>query len=70
VLGEAPKPEPAAGEALVSIELTGICGSDVSGFLGHSPRRWCLATNLWGAAEMEGEWLRIRWSVAATVLRA
>jgi 2-desacetyl-2-hydroxyethyl bacteriochlorophyllide A dehydrogenase len=39
VLGEAPKPEPAAGEALVNIELTGICGSDVSGFLGHSPRR-------------------------------
>jgi 2-desacetyl-2-hydroxyethyl bacteriochlorophyllide A dehydrogenase len=39
VLGEAPEPVPAAGETLVNIELSGICGSDVSGFLGHSPRR-------------------------------
>jgi 2-desacetyl-2-hydroxyethyl bacteriochlorophyllide A dehydrogenase len=34
-----PRPTPAAGEKEVEIETTGICGSDMSGFLGHSPRR-------------------------------
>src|SRR5215475_11047091 len=32
-------PKPLAGEILVAIEAAGICGSDISGFLGHSRRR-------------------------------
>ena len=34
-------PEPAAGEGEVLVRVTsaGICGSDIHGFLGHSPRR-------------------------------
>ena len=32
-------PKPLAGEILVAIEAAGICGSDMSGFLGHSRRR-------------------------------
>jgi 2-desacetyl-2-hydroxyethyl bacteriochlorophyllide A dehydrogenase len=34
-----PRPTPVAGEVLVSVETAGICGSDISGFLGHSNRR-------------------------------
>ncbi len=36
---ERPRPNPGPGEVLVKVGLTGICGSDVHGFLGHSPRR-------------------------------
>lgn len=38
-LQEMEKPRPASGEALVRVEAAGICGSDMSGFLGHSARR-------------------------------
>jgi threonine dehydrogenase-like Zn-dependent dehydrogenase len=34
-----PFPEPLAGESVIAIEAAGICGSDISGFLGHSRRR-------------------------------
>lgn len=33
------KPVAGPGEAEIAVELSGICGSDMSGFLGHSPRR-------------------------------
>jgi 2-desacetyl-2-hydroxyethyl bacteriochlorophyllide A dehydrogenase len=36
---ERPRPIAAAGEKEVRVEISGICGSDMSGFLGHSPRR-------------------------------
>jgi 2-desacetyl-2-hydroxyethyl bacteriochlorophyllide A dehydrogenase len=36
---ERPRPEPLSGEVEVAVELAGVCGSDISGFLGHSPRR-------------------------------
>ncbi|MDE2125292.1 MAG: alcohol dehydrogenase catalytic domain-containing protein [Armatimonadetes bacterium] len=36
---EAPEPRPAAGEALIEVSCCGICGSDLSGYLGHSARR-------------------------------
>src|SRR5690348_7202310 len=36
---ERPRPTLAAGEKELQVELSGICGSDMSGFLGHSPRR-------------------------------
>ena len=38
-MAESPQPEPSIGEEVVAIEGAGICGSDVSGFLGHSARR-------------------------------
>lgn len=38
-LSERPRPVPAPGECEVAIEFSGICGSDMSGFLGHSARR-------------------------------
>jgi threonine dehydrogenase-like Zn-dependent dehydrogenase len=38
-LEERPRPVPEAGEMEIAIEVAGICGSDVSGFLGHSARR-------------------------------
>jgi threonine dehydrogenase-like Zn-dependent dehydrogenase len=34
-----PLPQPLAGESSIAVEAAGICGSDVSGFLGHSRRR-------------------------------
>jgi 2-desacetyl-2-hydroxyethyl bacteriochlorophyllide A dehydrogenase len=34
-----PKPSPQNGEAEIAIEVAGICGSDISGFLGHSAVR-------------------------------
>jgi threonine dehydrogenase-like Zn-dependent dehydrogenase len=34
-----PRPKPAAGETEIAVTLAGICGSDISGFLGHSRRR-------------------------------
>lgn len=34
-----PEPEPAAGEMLIQIVATGICGSDVHGFTGENGRR-------------------------------
>lgn len=33
------RPALRAGEEEVQVEISGICGSDLSGFLGHSPRR-------------------------------
>ena len=36
---DVPKPSVRAGEVLLKISSTGICGSDVHGFLGHSERR-------------------------------
>jgi 2-desacetyl-2-hydroxyethyl bacteriochlorophyllide A dehydrogenase len=36
---ERPRPSGAPGETEVQVEVSGICGSDMSGFLGHSPRR-------------------------------
>lgn len=32
-------PVPSAGQVLLKVEATGICGSDMAGFLGHNPRR-------------------------------
>ncbi len=32
-------PEPRAGEALIALELIGICGSDMHAYLGHDERR-------------------------------
>src|SRR5512141_2734404 len=34
-VNEAPEPRPAAGEVLLQTELAGICGTDVSFYLGH-----------------------------------
>jgi 2-desacetyl-2-hydroxyethyl bacteriochlorophyllide A dehydrogenase len=34
-----PRPAAGPGEKEIQIEMSGICGSDMSGFLGHSPRR-------------------------------
>ncbi len=36
---ERPRPNPRTGELEVRVETAGICGSDISGFLGHSARR-------------------------------
>jgi len=36
---EMPAPTPQAGEVLLRVLTAGICGSDIHGFLGHSPRR-------------------------------
>lgn len=36
---DVPRREPAQGETEIAIVSTGICGSDISGFLGHSRRR-------------------------------
>lgn len=38
-LQQLPRPVPRTGEVLVSVEIAGICGSDITGFLGHSNRR-------------------------------
>jgi len=38
-LEERPRPAVGADEKEVAIELAGVCGSDISGFLGHSARR-------------------------------
>lgn len=35
----APEPTPAPDQAVIKVAATGICGSDMTGFLGHSPRR-------------------------------
>ncbi len=34
-----PRPEPQNGEEEIAIEVAGVCGSDISGFLGHSALR-------------------------------
>src|ERR1700722_4440533 len=34
-----PVPQPALGEVLISVAATGICGSELSGFLGHNSLR-------------------------------
>lgn len=36
---EAPRPEPAAQEVVVKVDAAGICGSDMSGYLGHNSLR-------------------------------
>src|SRR5882672_863717 len=38
-LQEMPAPRPGTGEVLLRVSTAGICGSDIHGFLGHSPRR-------------------------------
>jgi 2-desacetyl-2-hydroxyethyl bacteriochlorophyllide A dehydrogenase len=38
-LEQRPRPEPQAGEEEIAIEVAGVCGSDISGFLGHSALR-------------------------------
>jgi 2-desacetyl-2-hydroxyethyl bacteriochlorophyllide A dehydrogenase len=36
---DVPAPSPQPGEALLRVHASGICGSDIHGFLGHSERR-------------------------------
>src|SRR3954462_236335 len=36
---DVPAPKPGIGEVLLRVSTAGICGSDIHGFLGHSPRR-------------------------------
>ena len=36
---EVAKPRAVEGEVLLRVSTAGICGSDIHGFLGHSPRR-------------------------------
>src|SRR5437867_296835 len=38
-LRSVPTPEPAAGEALVSVSTVGICGSELEGYLGRMSNR-------------------------------
>lgn len=38
-LEQRPRPEPQTGEEEIAIEVAGVCGSDISGFLGHSTLR-------------------------------
>jgi len=38
-MADRPRPVSVEGEIEVGVEVAGICGSDVSGFLGHSARR-------------------------------
>ena len=38
-LEQRPRPEPQKGEEEIAIEVAGVCGSDISGFLGHSALR-------------------------------
>ena len=37
VIEEVPKPAPGEGEVLVRVKATGLCGSDVDGYMGHHP---------------------------------
>ncbi|MFZ0743558.1 MAG: alcohol dehydrogenase catalytic domain-containing protein [Terracidiphilus sp.] len=39
LLEDRPRPRPLAGESEIAVSAAGICGSDMSGFLGHSRRR-------------------------------
>lgn len=39
VVEEYPRPHPAAGEVEIAVAAAGICGADISGFLGRSRRR-------------------------------
>ena len=39
VIEEVDRYEPAPGEALIRVEATGVCGSDISTYLGHHPFR-------------------------------
>ncbi|MEI6915730.1 MAG: alcohol dehydrogenase catalytic domain-containing protein, partial [Armatimonadota bacterium] len=38
-LQDHPIPQPKAGEVLLRVEASGVCGSDVDGFLGRSRKR-------------------------------
>ena len=43
VIDEVPIPQPGPGEVLVQVKATGLCGSDVDGYLGHHPMmKWPL----------------------------
>jgi len=43
VIEDVPRPEPKAGEVLVEVKATGLCGSDVDGYTGHHPMmKWPL----------------------------
>lgn len=43
VIEEVPIPQPGPGEVLVQVKATGLCGSDVDGYLGHHPMmKWPL----------------------------
>jgi L-iditol 2-dehydrogenase len=37
VIKQVPRPTPGAGEVLVRVKATGLCGSDVDGYTGHHP---------------------------------
>ncbi|HEV2484829.1 MAG TPA: alcohol dehydrogenase catalytic domain-containing protein [Terracidiphilus sp.] len=39
ILEDCPRPHPAAGEVEIAVVAAGICGADISGFLGRSRRR-------------------------------
>ena len=39
ILEDHPRPLPAPGDSEIAVSAAGICGSDISGFLGHSRRR-------------------------------
>jgi 2-desacetyl-2-hydroxyethyl bacteriochlorophyllide A dehydrogenase len=39
IVEERPRPQPAAGEMEIAVAAAGICGADLSGFLGRSRRR-------------------------------
>jgi threonine dehydrogenase-like Zn-dependent dehydrogenase len=39
IVEEYPRPQPAAGEVEIAVTAAGICGADISGFLGLSRRR-------------------------------
>lgn len=38
-LQDRPRPVPGVGESEIAVAVAGLCGSDISGFLGHSARR-------------------------------
>ena len=53
-----PRPRPAAGDCEIAVAAAGICGSDISGFLGHSRRRkppLVLGHELVGRREPDGK---------------
>lgn len=39
IIEDRPRPQAASGEVEIAVAAAGICGSDISGFLGHSRRR-------------------------------
>ena len=64
-LEQRPRPEPQNGEEEIAIEVAGVCGSDISGFLGHSALRrppLVLGHELVGRLPANGRWLRRRFN--------